>query len=93
VDTPLGQKLGQLAVKLLRHPGHIPRYLAYLPAWGRSPVDLELPWFSYSAIDALEKRLRPEHRVFEFGSGGSSVFFHAAYRPSGALKTIQAGTR
>src|SRR5205085_3754312 len=41
----------------------------------RSPIELELPWFSYGAIDFLEKFLRPEMRVFEFGSGGSTIFF------------------
>lgn len=74
MDSSLAQKLGKLTGSLLRHPSHLPRYLAHLPVWGRSPIDLGLPWFSYGAIDRLEKSVRPEHTVFEFGSGGSSAF-------------------
>jgi predicted O-methyltransferase YrrM len=38
-------------------------------------LDLELPWFSYAAIDFLEAFLRPQMQVFEYGSGGSTLFF------------------
>lgn len=74
MDLSPGQKLVNLAGSLLTHPAQVPRYLAHLPAWGRSPIDLELPWFSYSAIDYLGVALQPGHTVFEFGSGGSSLF-------------------
>lgn len=75
MDTSTGQKLIRLTGNLLTHPAHVPRYLAQLPCWGRSPLDLQLPWFSYGAIDFLERTLQPAQEVFEFGSGGSSVFF------------------
>lgn len=41
----------------------------------KSPLTLEVPWFSYAAIDFLEKILRPGLAVCEFGSGGSTLFF------------------
>lgn len=31
-----------------------------------------IPWYRYAAIDFLRERVRPEHRVFEFGSGNST---------------------
>lgn len=35
----------------------------------------ELPWINFLAIDFLSKQLRPEFKVFEFGGGGSTLFF------------------
>lgn len=40
-----------------------------------SPLQDELPWMTYAAISWLERFLRPEMSVFEWGSGGSSAFF------------------
>jgi predicted O-methyltransferase YrrM len=74
MDTSLTQKIFSAARSLLRHPTQLPRYLAHLPCWRRSPLDLQLPWFSYGAIDFLARTLQPTQEVFEFGSGGSSVF-------------------
>lgn len=64
-----------LADALLRAPRDVPAYLRHLPCWGRRPADLQLPWFSYGAIRFLDRWLRRSHRVFEFGSGGSTFFF------------------
>ena len=41
----------------------------------KQPLDLELPWFSYAAIDFLRSFLEPQMSVFEYGSGGSTLFF------------------
>jgi predicted O-methyltransferase YrrM len=71
----VSQKLGRLAVHLLLHPQYIPRCLAHNVLNGKTPVDLELPWFSYAAIDFLEDYLQPDMRVCEYGSGGSTLFF------------------
>lgn len=57
------------------HPQYIPRCVAHNVINGRTPVDLELPWFSYAAIDFLDDYLQPEMRVVEYGSGGSTLFF------------------
>jgi hypothetical protein len=46
----------------------------------RRPIDAAgqpLPWFTYPAIHFLEDRLRPTMRVFEFGSGHSTLWFAA----------------
>ncbi len=34
-----------------------------------------LPWITYPAIDFLRNRLHPEHDIFEFGGGASTIFF------------------
>ena len=41
----------------------------------KAPLDLELPWFSYAAIEFLTEFLQPAMTVFEYGTGGSTVFF------------------
>lgn len=75
MNTSYPTKALMLAGALLRHPTHVPVWLTTLPCWGRRPMDVELPWFSNGAINYLKRAVRPEHEVFEFGSGGSSVFF------------------
>jgi len=40
-----------------------------------SPLDGKLPWITYEAIDWLGNHLKPDMRVFEWGSGGSTMFF------------------
>lgn len=75
MDLTNRQRVVKLAGDLVQHPGNVPRYIAHNLIARRPPVELELPWFSYAAIDFLEKYLGPQTRVFEFGSGGSTLFF------------------
>lgn len=42
---------------------------------GASPIGDEQPWMTYAAADFLSGWLRPDMSVFEWGSGGSTVFF------------------
>ena len=69
------QRVRKLVGNISRHPANLPRYVAHNLVTRRSPIELQLPWFSYSAIDFLKIFLRKTHRVFEFGSGGSTLFF------------------
>lgn len=42
------------------------------------PLDKDnnpIPWFTYSAIEFLSERLNKTMKVFEFGSGNSTLFF------------------
>jgi SAM-dependent methyltransferase len=68
-------KVGRLVANLMLHPQYISRCLAHNLLNGKTPLDLELPWFSYAAIDFLEGFLTPEMTVCEYGSGGSTLFF------------------
>jgi len=70
----LPAKVGRVIANLISHPGYIPRWTDALVAHKR-PLDLEIPWFSYAAIDFLENYLRPEMTAFEYGTGGSTLFF------------------
>lgn len=57
------------------------KLLFIFPKWYKylnnesSPVQDELPWVTFSAIKFLEKTLTKEMIVYEFGSGGSTLFF------------------
>ncbi len=41
----------------------------------RSPLTDERPWITFAAIEFLEKNLRKDMRVYEYGVGGSTLFF------------------
>jgi hypothetical protein len=85
-DRTHPQRALRLLRGLARRPLDLPRYLRYLPAWGRWPADVEQAWISFGAIDYLTRRLGPATRVFEFGSGGSSFFFA---RRAGSVHSVE----
>ena len=74
----------QESIKLLRKN---PRYfnMIYLiknfPYWwinlrsNKSPLIDKRPWISFGAILFLEKILKKDMQVYEYGSGGSTLFF------------------
>lgn len=68
-------KVGRVFANLLLNPQYIPRCFAHNVIKGKTPLDLEIPWFSYAAIDFLEEFLQPQMTVCEYGSGGSTIFF------------------
>src|SRR5437868_1669596 len=71
------QKIGRVLASLITHPNYIPRCVAHNLVNGKTPLDLEIPWFAYSAIDFLDPFLQPYMTVCEYGSGGSTLFFAA----------------
>lgn len=34
-----------------------------------------IPWMNYAMVEFLERRLQPQYRVFEYGSGFSTLYF------------------
>ena len=71
-----GRKLLRLAAHLACHPRHLAHYARC--SWpGADPLTLELPWFSLASIEFLDRHLGPDMLVYEYGSGGSTVFFAA----------------
>lgn len=68
-------KIGRLIGNLILHPQYIPRCFAHNVINGKTPLDIEIPWFSYAAIDFLEMFMEPHMSVCEYGSGGSTLFF------------------
>ena len=58
---------------LLSNPKNIIPYLGYsVPK--SSPLELALPCWSLSAIRKMDQHLKRDHRVFEWGSGGSTLY-------------------
>ncbi len=76
------------AKTILRHPTGqtISSILRDFPAWsthlqgGRNSVDDKMPWISFSAIRFIEKIVRPDMNVFEYGSGGSTLYWASYVR-------------
>ena len=68
-------KLARLGAHLLTHPSYLPRYMQQSLLRHKTPLDLEMPWFSYAAIEFLEKFLKPHMKVAEYVSGVSTIFF------------------
>src|SRR5882757_1229120 len=62
-------------------PGIISSSLRYYRNWkkylapGKSPATEKIPWICFSAIDRLKEIVRPDMSVFEYGSGGSTLFW------------------
>lgn len=75
MDGTITSKLLRLAGSFVVHPEYIPRYLRDRVPKCSSPVERELPWISYGAIDFLDGYLKPNMTVCEYGSGGSTLFF------------------
>ena len=44
-------------------------------AQGRSPIDDEWPWLTFGAIRRIGQLLSPGFGVFEYGAGGSTLYF------------------
>jgi hypothetical protein len=42
---------------------------------GSSPIINERPWITFAAHRFLHRQLRPDMRVYEFGTGGSTLYF------------------
>ena len=66
---------GRSAKVLARHPRlgkELPRLAA---TRGRSTMRLRLPWLPFRLIDELAAVIGPGSRVFEYGGGGSTLWF------------------
>lgn len=51
-------------------------------------IELDVPWWTYSAIDEIEAflRMHPDARVFEYGSGASTVWLS---KRAGVVKSVE----
>jgi len=68
------QKAARLMGNLARKPTRIPSYLRQ-SIGKKTPLELQLPWIAFSAIEFLEDYLTDSKSVAEFGGGGSTLFF------------------
>jgi hypothetical protein len=44
---------------------------------GRSPINDKRPWITFEAVEYLNRYIKNHHRVFEYGVGGSTLYFLA----------------
>ena len=64
--------LGQYHSGYLKEQGWFESYLSKTPI---DKYDNPIPWLSYPSIDLLSDRLSKDLKVFEFGSGNSTLFY------------------
>jgi predicted O-methyltransferase YrrM len=63
---------------ILKNPSsliELNKWWFYYKQKDKSPLNYEIPWMTFKAIDYLSKYLKPEMEIFEWGSGGSTLFF------------------
>jgi hypothetical protein len=53
---------------------------------GNSSMSEESAWINFAAIDYLDQWLKLDHRVFEFGGGGSTLYF---LKRAGFVSTVE----
>lgn len=69
----------------------ISELLEQYPRWKKYLVNKDvfqnaIPWITFSAIDYLDKHLNQKMKIFEYGGGGSTLFFASRV---GELVTIE----
>lgn len=47
----------------------------YSLRFGASPLQDEIPWMTFKSIEFLKSKLKKNMRIFEYGSGGSTIFW------------------
>ena len=67
------QRIKKVLLHLANRPFDLPFYLKN-SLGSQSPLDLQLPWWSLSSIHYVEKKIPDSSKVFEWGSGGSTLF-------------------
>ncbi len=77
------QKFAMAGKTLLGNPAEIKFATKWLYSLlpGHNPVDDQQPWINFRATEWLEAYLKPPMKVFEYGSGGSTLFLagHVAH--------------
>lgn len=70
-----GALLARSAREIWRDPASGRGFLRLLGTRGRSTMTLRLPWLPFRLIDELSAKVGPDARVFEYGGGGSTLWF------------------
>lgn len=60
--------------EMLKNPRHAARW-AQDRFSSAGPAAQGLPWIAWPCIDFISDYVRPTHRIFEWGGGGSTLFF------------------
>jgi hypothetical protein len=57
-----------------KHPGDVVTWVRSMRKRSE-PLSMALPWLTFDAIRAIDKHLVPDSRLFEFGSGHSTLYW------------------
>ncbi|MFM1748214.1 MAG: hypothetical protein RLZZ188_1880 [Verrucomicrobiota bacterium] len=68
------RKVLRAANHVIANPAEAIRWLRFSVFSRKEPLDLCVPWWSFKAVESITGVLKPTAKVFEFGSGGSSIF-------------------
>lgn len=71
------RKLAAMTSELIRHPQELPYAWRWLQSMlpGHTPFGDGIPWITFRAMDWLDAYLKPGMTVFEYGAGGSTLYF------------------
>lgn len=69
------QRARTLATALASDPGQFRNLPSWVFSQRKSTLRTRFPWLPYSMVGELESRLAPGARVFEYGGGGSTLWF------------------
>jgi hypothetical protein len=72
MNESLPDKVFRLGHSLATRPKDVSRWLT---SWHVLPIRSGLPWLAWGAVDFLDRFLTRSHSVFEYGTGGSTLFF------------------
>jgi len=75
-----------VAKGLTASPGDLRHLGPWLRAMRASPLDGAVPWWPYSVVEEVGAMLGPSSRVFEYGSGGSTLWLEPRV---GYLRSIE----
>lgn len=53
---------------------------------GNTPITDRHPWMTFQAVAFLNKNVKPSHMIFEYGGGGSTLFF---LKKGAFVKTVE----
>lgn len=67
------ERVQKVFLSLIKNPSHIIPYFRY-SLTQKTPLEIGLPWWSFTGIKKVESFLHSNLTVFEWGSGGSTIF-------------------
>lgn len=67
------ERVQKVFLSLIKHPSFVIPYFKY-SLTKKTPLEIGLPWWSYKSIKKIKPWLNRNLTVFEWGSGGSTIF-------------------
>ena len=67
------KRFKKVIINLFLNPTYVFPYLKYSIS-SKNPLELELPWWTFKSIKMLTSHLNRKQKIFEWGSGGSTLY-------------------